>query len=194
MFTKSKIVAPLVALLFACMAVEAAPVVSIPFPQRCDCFVYYNIKMPNKWGDTDTLVGTSYETQQVCTKVGQANGAVFNGTASTCDIATQSGYDSFANRCSNDAVILDPMGDLHYGHSSCYHDFPDVPPPQACTCPDPSGVDDFATTNRTCTGLIGNLGTMIGDKCLLPTQGQYATFSSFCYKNYPGSAAECSQV
>ncbi|KAG0294178.1 hypothetical protein BGZ98_001870, partial [Dissophora globulifera] len=188
MFAKSKIAAPLVALLVACMAVEAAPVVTVPLPESCICpSSYQQIAVPDpKWGGYDYISGGADNTKQVCTRVGQANGAVFNGTSARCDIATQSGYDSYVAGCA-DSFVMDPLGDLHYGVLLCHHQFPDVPPPQVCTCTDPSGVNTTAQTNYICTGLAGNIGTMFGDKCLIENQHYYQAYSNLCYQVYPGS-------
>ncbi|KAG0293317.1 hypothetical protein BGZ98_002227, partial [Dissophora globulifera] len=180
MFIKSKtFVIPVVALLAACMAVEAAPAADVPLPEACYCNVWSNVK------------GAILErSQDVCTTVGQANGAVWDAPNVHCDISTQSGYNSFVSDCAKYSNV-DSAGEVHYGQVNCEANFPHVPVPQSCSCTDPSGANTTAQTLRACT-LVGNAGTMVGDKCVVASDGQYYLFSTICPSVYPGSTATCS--
>ncbi|KAG0311887.1 hypothetical protein BGZ99_009849, partial [Dissophora globulifera] len=178
MFSKSnKFVAPLVTLLVACMAVEAATVGVVPLPQTCRCSLSYgtSASYPGAGGDV------------TCDTVGNGNGAVVKeGTAVECNIGTQSAYNSFVVECSG-LTITDPAGGVHQGDPLCTHTFPDVPMPTACGCVDPSGVNTTAQTQHVCTGFITNMGTMVNDKCVLQFSTFYQAFGNFCTQVYHGT-------
>ncbi|KAG0295688.1 hypothetical protein BGZ98_001268, partial [Dissophora globulifera] len=195
MFSKSKIVAPLVALLVACMAVEAAPAaLDLPITQQCACSTSF--PQSAYTGPVPHDGGNAYFTQQVCTSLGSKGVFVDNGNnlGNACNTATQSGSAAFNAACIASSIV-DNAGTAHFGVTDCINSFPTVPLPTSCFCEDTVGANATSTTTA-CNFVATNIkgATLVGNKCAITTDAAHTTFAILCTQNFGVGAAVCSSA